>query len=336
MGQGTGYFKQIEKYTDQNRKYFNFFKELYKKNNLLKVEPQEIPKIPKIIHQIWIGNRQIPHNLNEYQKTWIEKNPDWEYKLWTNEEVKEYTFCNEELKFLFSQSLTLGERVDVLRYDILYQYGGIYADCDCICLKPFDIFAHRYDFFAGIFQPMFATMENAVFLQNCLVGAKPKHPIIKKIALLMHQNWDDVKNEEDAASTTLQRTFLSLTHAVVSASGQDNNIDIVMPPSYFFPIVPYPVFDLMIRGLKETVSGFFYSELAPYSSFKEYSFSHHYSSKEWLRDIYSTISFDSPIWSLFSLKDWILFLRSKLFYKNIQKKIGRETFEELMNRSKKL
>jgi hypothetical protein len=321
MGKGTGYFQQIEKYADQNREYFNFFKELYEKNNFLKVEHQEIPKIPKIIHQIWIGNRKIPQKLHEYQQTWIEQNPDWEYKLWTNKEVKKYTFANEELKFLFSQSLTIGERVDVLRYDILYQYGGIYADCDCICLKPFDVFAYRYDFFAGVFQPMFATMETAVFLQNCLVGAKPRHPIIKKIASLMYENWDNVNNKEDAASTTLQRTFLSLTYAVVSESGKDNNIDIVMPPSYFFPIVPYPVFDLMIRGLKDTILGIFRPELAPYSSFKEYSFSHHYSSKEWLKDIYSTIRFNSPIWSLFNLKDWTLFLTSKLFYKNIQKKI---------------
>jgi hypothetical protein len=75
--------------------------------------------------------------------------------------------------------LTIGERVDVLRYDILYRYGGIYADCDCICLKPFDTFAYSYDFFGGLFQPMFASRPTAIFLQNCLLGAKPEHPIIK-------------------------------------------------------------------------------------------------------------------------------------------------------------
>jgi len=127
MGKGTGYFRQIEKYKGQNLESFNFFKSLYEKNHLLKVKPEAEPKIPKIIHQIWIGNRQIPLVLEKYQKTWREQNPDWEYKLWTNEEVKNYTFVSEDLKFLFAQALTMGERVDVLRYDILYQYGGIYS-----------------------------------------------------------------------------------------------------------------------------------------------------------------------------------------------------------------
>lgn len=63
MGKGTGYFRQIEKYRGQNQESFNFFKNLYEKNNFLKVEPQASPKIPKIIHQIWIGNRQIPPKL---------------------------------------------------------------------------------------------------------------------------------------------------------------------------------------------------------------------------------------------------------------------------------
>lgn len=331
MGKGTGYFRQIEKYTDRNREYFNFFKQLYEKNHFLKVQPHEIPKIPKIIHQIWIGNRKIPKKLQKYQQTWIDKNPEWEYKLWGNEEVKNYIFVNEDLKFLFAQPLTLGERVDVLRYDILYQYGGIYADCDCICIKPFDVFAYSYDFFAGIFQPMFATQTPAIFLQNCLVGAKPKHPIIQKLSSLLLETWEDVEYKEDEIYTTLKRTFLGLTNAVITEAGKDNNIDIVMPPSYFLPIIPYPLFDLMIRGIKETILGIFFQELAPYSSFKYYTFSNHYSYKEWMKDIYSTLTFNHEIWTLFTLKDWLLFLKSILLHKNTQKKLARQTFEELIS-----
>ncbi len=335
MGKGSGYYRQIEKYTDQNLEFFNFFKDLYEKNNFLNVQPQATPKIPKIIHQIWIGDRKIPSKLQKYQISWKEKNPNWEYKLWTNETVKNYTFANQNLKYLFDLPLTLGERVDVLRYDILYQFGGIYADLDCICLNNFDIFAYRYDFFAGVFQPMFAKMEAAIFLQNCLVGAKPNHPIIKKVASLMFENWNNIKNQENEASTTLERTFLALTYAVISEGkkSKKDTIDIVMPPPYFFPVIPYPLFDFMIRGFKEAILGLFIPRFSPYSSFKNYSFSHHYSTKEWLKDIYSTITFDSPTWTLFNFKDWVLFITAKLFYKNIQKTIGRETFENLLIRS---
>ena len=84
-GKGTGYFRQVEKYKGRNQETFNFIKKLYEQNNFLKVAPQNNPKIPKIIHQIWIGNRQLPLKLQQYQETWKEQNPDWEYKLWTNE-----------------------------------------------------------------------------------------------------------------------------------------------------------------------------------------------------------------------------------------------------------
>ncbi|MBE9184731.1 hypothetical protein IQ270_08375 [Microcoleus sp. LEGE 07076] len=332
MGKGTGYFRQIEKYQGNNLDSFNFFKTLYQKNHFLKVEPQENPKIPQIIHQIWIGNRQISSKLQEYQKTWREQHPHWEYKLWTNEEVKNYTFVNEELKFLFDQALTIGERVDVLRYDILYQYGGIYADCDCICLKPLDVFVYCYDFFAGMFHPMFATMETAVFLQNCLIGAKPKHPIIKRLASLLVQNWDNVEYKEDEFYTTIKRTFYGLTLASIDEAGKSNNIDIVMPPTYFSPIATYPVFDMMTRGFNDTILGLFNQELAPYSSFKDCSFAHHYSTKEWVKDIYSTISFKHQGWTLFNLEDWWLFLIAKVQKKAGKKQIVRQTFEELISR----
>ncbi len=202
--------------------------------------------------------------------------------------------------------MTLGERVDVLRYDILYQYGGIYADYDCICLKPFDVFVYCYDFFAGMFPPMFANMETALFLQNCLIGAKPKHPIIKDLASLLVENWDKVEYKDDEFYTTIKQTFYGLTLAAIHEAGKYNNIDIAMPPPYFSPITTYPVFDLMIRGFKDTILGLFNKKLTPYSSFKDYSFAHHYSTKEWVKDIYSTITFKHKGWTLLNLKDWVV------------------------------
>jgi|GEM_PF-2389554 len=332
MGKGSGYMREIEKYSGLNREYFDFFKKVYEKNHFLQVKPEQYPKIPKIIHQIWIGNRAIPKILQEYQKTWIEQNPDWEYKLWTNEEVKKYIFASVELKSLFDQPLTLGERVDVLRYDILYQYGGIYADCDCVCLKPFDVFAYSYDFFAGILQPMFATMNPAIFLQNCLIGAKPKHPIIKKLSSLMLENWDELDYQGDEFYTTIKRTFLTLTLAGIAEANQDGNIDIFMPSSYFLPIVPFPILDIMIRGVPDTILGVFKEDLAPYSSFKDHSFSHHYSHKEWAKDIISTMTFKHKGWTLLGLTDWFLLVKSKLFDSKVQRKNARQTFEEFLAR----
>ena len=330
MGKGTGYFRQIEKYTDRNKKHFDYFKNLYDRNNLGNVTPQDAPKIPKIIHQIWIGDRDIPKQLKQYQKSWIEKNPDWEYRLWNNQDLRSYSFRNKNLEKLFIGPLTLGERVDILRYDILYQYGGIYADFDCICLKPFDVFAHSYDFVVGISHPMFARQSPAIVLQNCLIATKPEHPIIAKIAELLTEKWDTVKYPGDEIHTTLIRTFFSMTTAFVEEADKDGNIDIAMPPSYFFPLIPYSLIDIVIRNPVEICLGLFFKDFAPYSSIREHSFSNHYSSKEWMKGIYSTLSFKHSAWIALGLKDWILFLREKFLDKKTQKQANRQTLDQFL------
>jgi hypothetical protein len=120
--------------------------------------------------------------------------------------------------------------------------------------------------------------------------------------------------------------------AVSEEGGKYDNIDIVMPPPYFIPISPYPVFDVIIRGMNETIRGLFDKKLSPYSSFKDYSFAHHYSHKEWLKDIYSTMTFNHTGWTLFGLKDWWLFLLAKFQDKMKGKQIYRQTFDEMISR----
>ena len=39
-------------------------------------------KIPKIIHQLWIGNKPAPTNM---MNTWKEKNPEFEYIFWNED-----------------------------------------------------------------------------------------------------------------------------------------------------------------------------------------------------------------------------------------------------------
>ena len=337
MGQGTGYYQNIEQYTGLNRKIFDFLKELYQKNNFLNVIPCENSKIPKIIHQIWIGNQKIPRKLQKYQKTWLKHHPDWEYKLWDNDRVRQYNFVNDNLKFLFfNKSLTLGERVDILRYDILYKHGGMYVDMDCICLKNFDLFVHCYDFFAGIYPPLQAgSFEPAVFIPNGLIGAKPSHPIIDKVSVYMRERWEDFNEENDDFLKTLQRTFSSLTFATLAAGGKDENIDLMLPPLYFFSQGYHPIQELFNRGARQYFLGLFFKKYALYSSFPNHSFSNHYSQMGWLRDIYATISFRSGIWATFNLQHWLLFLRAKLLKlinREATQKLARKNFAEFMSR----
>ena len=44
-------------------------------------------KIPKKIHQIWIGPKKMPNNYKIWTETWKKYNPSWHYKLWTEKDL---------------------------------------------------------------------------------------------------------------------------------------------------------------------------------------------------------------------------------------------------------
>ncbi len=52
-------------------------------------------RIPKIIHQIWVGPRPFPFKYLQWQKSW--QALGWTYKLWTDKEVEEFGLINKEL-----------------------------------------------------------------------------------------------------------------------------------------------------------------------------------------------------------------------------------------------
>lgn len=92
-------------------------------------------KIPKIIHQIWIGDKSPPpHSLIN---TWISKNPGFEHILWTETEIQKRGFvfeCQEKIDLCTE----LCGKADIMRLEILWKYGGVYLDADSICIEPLD------------------------------------------------------------------------------------------------------------------------------------------------------------------------------------------------------
>jgi len=87
--------------------------------------------IPKIIHQIWIGDQN--KRPQKYIDSWKTKNPNWEHILWTEKNIPE--LINE------AQYKAINEfpgKADILRYELLYFYGGIFIDADSECIKPLD------------------------------------------------------------------------------------------------------------------------------------------------------------------------------------------------------
>lgn len=126
--------------------------------------------IPKILHQIWLGPRARPHCMT----SWAEKNPAWEYKCWSEPDVAALTLSNPALFAAFDG--VYHAQADILRYEILFQFGGIYADADSECLRALDDGLRDAE--------SFACRENdhdPPLIANSFLGAVPRSALYEAI-----------------------------------------------------------------------------------------------------------------------------------------------------------
>lgn len=90
-------------------------------------------KIPPIIHYCWFGENPKSELILKCIASWKTHMPEYEIHEWNekNYDVKKVDFVREayqEKRWAFVS--------DYARFDIIYQYGGIYFDTDVELLKP--------------------------------------------------------------------------------------------------------------------------------------------------------------------------------------------------------
>lgn len=148
--------------------------------------------IPKIIHQIWLGDQSLkPIKLMETTKN---VNKYFTYMLWTEKELfieKRVKLINENVLRLLNPAQYIAMS-DIIRYDILYIYGGIYVDADFEFINPIDDFLLNNSFF-GVYENTIKYKYNTI--ANGIFGCTPKHPILKELVLnLKYVNLKGVHN----------------------------------------------------------------------------------------------------------------------------------------------
>jgi hypothetical protein len=100
--------------------------------------------IPKVLHRIWLGGRPLPDEFVRFGATWLRLNPDWQLRTWTEENLPELVNRVE-----YDAAPKVAFKADILRYELLWRYGGVYIDTDFDALKPLgDLFDDINAFFA--------------------------------------------------------------------------------------------------------------------------------------------------------------------------------------------
>lgn len=195
-------------------------KDLYD-GNFINIKNRNYNTLPKKIHQIWLGS-DIPEKYKKWGETWKQHNPDWEYKLWTDEDVNDVDIPNRSL---FNSIKNMGQKSDFLRYHILNQFGGVYVDTDFECLKSFNDLTYA-NFLVGVGYP------SKVELYIGLIGSIPNYPILLRVINSINSNdigklgWKNVF--ETTGTYFFTRIFFEMITKYIKGV-------VVLPPDYFYP-----------------------------------------------------------------------------------------------------
>lgn len=237
-------FKDKSKWELLAKQYSNFRKtEIEEKvnNNL----------IPKKIHQVWIGPRPLPKKYKKWMDSWKIINKDWEYKLWTNKDLKHIKLINQKL---FEGSNNIGFKSDILRYEILYQIGGLYIDTDLECIKKIPENFCNYDFISCI------VFRNSPQIANGAILSKPKSLLIKNII----RKIANPKNEKSALDILKSSGADLVTKEYFLLKKYYREKCLILPSDYFYPwpnFLLYP--NLKIRNfITDKTIGIHYWEVS--------------------------------------------------------------------------
>jgi mannosyltransferase OCH1-like enzyme len=128
--------------------------------------------IPKLLHQIWLGPRPVP---SVWTETWREANPDFDYRLWDEGAVDELGLRNEDVYRRYMAEDLYDGAADVARIEILFRFGGVYADADSVALRPL---ADAPFMDAGFFAPLEPNDDHPGLITNAFMGAEPEHVVL--------------------------------------------------------------------------------------------------------------------------------------------------------------
>lgn len=133
--------------------------------------------IPKVFHRIWLDDPE-PDTFLGYWAKLQQLHPEWKFHSWRSS-VDIPVLQNQEL---FDRAREVCPKdwkrfqADILRLELLYQYGGIYVDTDIEPIRPFDRLTENNCVVP--FSPNRGPRGKRLLTQY-VIGAEAKHPFIQ-------------------------------------------------------------------------------------------------------------------------------------------------------------
>ena len=138
--------------------------------------------VPRTIHQIWIGPESPPLSTSAW-KAHADQH-DYDYHLWNEEKLERMQLQHHPVYQHMLAKRDFPGAVDVARYVVLNQMGGIYLDCDWYPARS-DISFHDLLPMTGLTtmaEPVPRnTGKGGLLLANSMIATPPAHPVFQRL-----------------------------------------------------------------------------------------------------------------------------------------------------------
>ncbi len=227
--------------------------------------------IPRILHQTW-KTSSVPEPLASFQARWRELHPDFEYRLWTDEQNDALVRSEfPELHALYRSFPREIYRADMARCLYLLRFGGVYVDLDVEPLRPLDGFlAECGECVLGAEPESHARKRRGKsrLACNAIMASAPGHPFWRRMLEEMARR--AARGGADPVGVTGPLAL----DAAFEAHGKELGV-MVSEPDAFFPL---PDLDAQSLPLDARARKHFQSmrelELYPSSSFGVHHWAH--------------------------------------------------------------
>ena len=183
-------------------------------------------KIPKKIHQIWLGKKKLPAKYKIWINSWKRFNKEWEYKLWDEENIKELKVQDFDI---YSRDINPGYRSDIIRYIILKKFGGVYIDTDFECLRKIPNNLLHYNFVSC------TIFGNKPSIANGMMMSSPNHILINNIlnSINTEQYVNDIQEIlKNSGPDKLTNEYFLLAKFIEKDT-------LILPSNYFYPFTNF-------------------------------------------------------------------------------------------------
>lgn len=157
---------------------------------------------PKIIHQIYgFWDKNISKNIQSRIDTWKRLHPEYKYILWNKKISRNFIKTHYNWFLLLYDMYPYNvQRTDVLRYFLLYHYGGVYSDIDLEPVKSITPLLEKYKNKNSILY----RSSNSGMITNDFMVSKPRNIFWKKVwySIITNHSYSSVSKHLEIMWTT--------------------------------------------------------------------------------------------------------------------------------------